>query len=87
MGESRERYETGPKRPRNLKGLYYKTHRIGVSTISDQQINVPKQVMTNYALKPGDVLEWYPCGLEFPDELEKDLIALIVVRSKNREEV
>jgi len=86
MGESVEDYRKQLRqRSRTLK-ILYKTYRIGVSTISDQQINVPKQVMQNYSLKKGDILEWYPCGVDFPDELEKELIAMVVVRGKKEDE-
>jgi len=62
----------------------YKRYRIGKSTISiGDSIHIPRQVMSNYQLKRGDMFEWYTGTFEalFPDEELPNMI-IIVVRRK-----
>lgn len=60
----------------------YKRRRIGVSTIGSTTLHLPKQVRRNYNLQIGDKFEWYPCETDFPDELEKDILAVSIIRLK-----
>ena len=77
-GGNRRASGTAPK-------FLYQTFRIGASKISGVQINIPAQVMKNFALTNGDMLEWYPCSTDFPDDKEKEVIAMLIVRSKEKE--
>ena len=64
----------------------YKRYRIGKSTISiGDSIHIPRQVMSNYQLKRGDIFEWYTGTFEalFPDEELPNMIIIIVRRKKN----
>lgn len=71
-----------PSRRAIVPKFLYKTTQIGKSKVSGCQINVPVQVMRNFGLKTGDILEWYPCSTEFPDEKERDVIAILIMRKE-----
>ena len=82
MAQEQPRYQT-PIIPREQ---FYANFRIGKSHITKRgNMNIPKQVMMNYSLRKGDILEWYPCGVEFPDPFEKDVIAILIVRREKTE--
>lgn len=81
-----ERSRTTTQPPIVPKSEFYRNYRIGSSKFSDGTINVPKQVVQNFQLKAGDQLEWYPCATEFPDNLETDILALLIVRKAKRKE-
>jgi len=59
----------------------YRRYRIGKSTVADETIHIPKQVIENYALKKGDIWEFYPPDVNFPDEESDNLIAILIVRA------
>ncbi|MEM2293296.1 MAG: hypothetical protein QXX41_08475 [Nitrososphaerota archaeon] len=54
---------------------------MGKSTISNEHIHIPRQVIRNYALKNGDQLEFYPHDTVFPDREAPNLIAVLIVRA------
>lgn len=68
------------------KESLYRNYRIGKSKVSDGALNLPKQVADNYNIQPGDILEWYPCSTDFPDNRERDVIAILIERKKRKEE-
>lgn len=79
-----ERVPEGYGRQRRTPKALYQTYRIGSSTISGSQVNIPIQVMKNFKLRNGDILEWYPCATEFPDEKENEVVAVLIMRKKER---
>ena len=79
-----ERTPEAYRRQRRTPKALYQTYRIGSSTISGSQVNVPIQLLKNFNLKNGDVLEWYPCATEFPDDKENEVVAVLIARKKEK---
>jgi hypothetical protein len=59
----------------------YKRHRIGKSTIANEHIHIPRQVIRNWTLKNHDQLEFYPHDTIFPDKETPNLMAILIVRA------
>lgn len=58
-----------------------KRQSLGRSSFSSgHSVTVPSNVVRNYNLHKGDVLEWYPGTIDFPDEEFPNIMAIIIKR-------
>lgn len=81
-----ERPKQESRSPLASREFLYRRNRIGKSKVSDGSLNLPKQVSENYNIQPGDILEWYPCQTDFPDEKETEILAILIVRHSRKKE-
>jgi len=81
-----ERNKQETRSPIVSKDFLYRRNRIGKSKVSDGSLNLPKSVADNYNIQPGDILEWYPCQTDFPDEKEAEILAILIIRPSHKKE-